>query len=63
MPEVFNISQLLRNLDRRISALEGRPTGVQSVTTDGPSNPVGPPPVSTGQAATGVGWNRRWTPE
>eukprot|EP00969_Alexandrium_andersonii_P199933 8830662-Alexandrium_andersonii.AAC.1 len=37
--EVFNFSQVLRNLDHRISALEARPPGVQSVPMGGPSNP------------------------
>eukprot|EP00969_Alexandrium_andersonii_P239679 10580440-Alexandrium_andersonii.AAC.1 len=51
--EVLAINQQLQNLDRRISTLEARPTGVQSVLTDGNPNPVGSPSASAGPAAAG----------
>eukprot|EP00969_Alexandrium_andersonii_P336332 14866100-Alexandrium_andersonii.AAC.1 len=50
----------MQNLSHRISALEARPTGAQSVFTDGAPNQVGPPPAFAGTVATGVGsssWN------
>eukprot|EP00969_Alexandrium_andersonii_P278790 12321489-Alexandrium_andersonii.AAC.1 len=46
-----------------MNALEARPMGAQSLLTGGAPDPVGSPPVSTGGAAFGVGWNRTWAPE
>eukprot|EP00969_Alexandrium_andersonii_P363691 15462491-Alexandrium_andersonii.AAC.1 len=61
--EIISISGLLNTIDTNINALETEPTGAQSVLTGGTPSPVGSPPVSMGEAASGVGWNRTWALE
>eukprot|EP00969_Alexandrium_andersonii_P182047 8044862-Alexandrium_andersonii.AAC.1 len=47
----------MSNFNQRISALGGRPMGVQPAFAGGNPNPAGSPLVYTGVAASGVGHN------